>query len=324
MPPWLLKAAIQGTLSRLPNPQRWNRLLQKYVTGSLELSDEYFLEKWRQCERHVATYRRETGNGGGAFSALELGTGWFPITPIGLALSGAERVVSIDLQDLLAHERVVATLQRYARLIAAETITVADPDPIGRIEGLLDRAPSLGARELLAAVGVEARLADARDTGLASGSIDLICSNNTLEHIPREVIVDIFREFRRVLSARGIMSHHIDLADHYANFDSSITVYNFLRYSDRVWPLFNNDLQYQNRLRVSDFRDIHAESGWRISSEDNTSEPLEVLRRVPVADRFRHYDDEDLAVYSTWMTSRPAERADAAERTDGAASPGGD
>lgn len=305
MPPWLLKAAIQGTLSRLPNPQRWNRLLQKYITGSLELGDDYFLEKWRQCERHVDTYRRETDTSG-PFAALELGTGWFPITPIGLALSGAERVVTIDLQDLLEHERVVATLERYGRMIASETISVGGPNPLGRIEAVLDQAASLGARELLAELGIESRLADARRTGLPSASIDLICSNNTLEHIPRDILVDILAEFRRLLTPDGVMSHHIDLADHYANFDSSITVYNFLRYSDRVWPLFNNDLQYQNRLRVSDYRDIHAEAGWRITDEDNTSAPLEVLRSIRVADRFRSYCDEDLAVYATWMTSRPA------------------
>lgn len=307
MPPWIVKAAIQGTLSRLPNPQRWNRLFQKYVTRSLDLADDYFLEKWSQCERHVANYRRHTGEEPDVgFRALELGTGWFPITPIGLALSGATEVVSIDLQDLLAHERVVETLKRYGRHIASGRITAAAPDAIGRIEHLLDRAPELSAREMLAELGIRARLADARDSGLPDDSIDLICSNNTLEHIPRGVIVDIFREFRRLLAPGGLMSHHIDLADHYANFDRSITVYNFLKYSQRLWPLFNNDLQYQNRLRIADFRDIHAEAGWEILGEDNDAESLDVLRSVRVAPEFQRYSEEDLAVYSTWMTARPA------------------
>lgn len=32
MPHWYLKAAIQGALSRFPEPQRYNRLFQRHVT----------------------------------------------------------------------------------------------------------------------------------------------------------------------------------------------------------------------------------------------------------------------------------------------------
>ena len=50
---WVVKATIQGVLSLLPDAQRWNRLLQTYVTGSIEMSDEQFLTRWRHAERHI-------------------------------------------------------------------------------------------------------------------------------------------------------------------------------------------------------------------------------------------------------------------------------
>ena len=113
-------------------------------------------------------------------------------------------------------------------------------------------------------LGIELLLTDARRIDLPAGHVDLFVSNNTLEHIPKDVLVGIFREFRRVGRRDSVMAHHIDLSDHYAGFDPSITVYNFLRFSERRWRLFNNRLHYQNRLRISDYRCIHVEAGWEL------------------------------------------------------------
>ena len=302
---WYLKAAIQGALSRLPQPQRWNRLLQRYVTRSLQLRDEYFLHKWRQCERHLATFHSAGGAAEG-YTAVELGTGWFPIVPVGLALCGARRVLSIDTRPLLRRAQLIATLEHYRRHLMAGSLVLPD----GQTEraqhclaALLERPAS--AEHLLRRLGVELLITDARRIDLPSGQIDLFISNNTLEHIPRDVLVEVLREFRRLGRSDAVMTHFIDLADHYASFDPSITVYNFLRFSEQRWRLFNNQLHYQNRLRVSDYRRIHAEAGWQLMAEENTSAPVETLRSVPLAPEFRHYREEDLAVYGTWMSSRP-------------------
>ena len=100
------------------------------------------------------------------------------------------------------------------------------------------------------------------------------------------------------------MSHFIDLADHYAGFDVSITVYNFLCFSEPRLQWFNNPLQYQNRLRVPDYRRIHAEAVWAVVNEDNACKPVEVLRSVPLAAEFRRYRQAGLRVHATWMSSR--------------------
>lgn len=306
MPSWFIKAAIQGALSKLPDPQRWNRVFQKYVTRSLDLGDEYFLSKWEQCERHVTNYCQHSGEAEPSFTGLEIGTGWFPVVPIGMALNGATTFYSIDMQDLLKHECVVKTLQRYRTHLSSGRLEVRRGDALERVDDLLARKEQLTARQLLGELGIESIIRDARDSQLPSDSVDLICSTNTLEHIPRDVVAGILREFERLSSPRGIMSHHIDLADHYVNFDSSITVYNFLKYSESRWSWFNNDLQYVNRLRVSDFRELHDETGWLIEDEQNVSEPLHVLRSIKLDEQFERYPEEDLAVYVTWMVSRAA------------------
>lgn len=298
----MIKAAVQGTLSLLPRAQTWNNVLQHF-NRSLSLDDMWFLSKWNQCARHLDKLDPEIRSRG--FTALELGTGWHPITPIGLALSGATCVLSVDLQPLLAPEHVRATAQLYRRHIELGNVQVPDRRcAVARLDDVIARAASLDAKAMLAALGVEVMIADARRLPVADGTVDLLVSNNTLEHIPGAVIAGIFEEFRRVAAGGAVMSHFIDMADHYRSFDRSITVYNFLAYSDRFWTLFNNKLQYQNRLRLPDFRALLVSSGWTVIDEDNAAEPLEVLRRVRLAPRFRGYDERELAVYATWMTAR--------------------
>ncbi len=303
MPHWMIKAALQGALSRLPEPQRWNRLFQRYVTKSLDLTDEYFLEKWQQCERHLENFRKHHASAGG-FTALELGTGWMPITPVGLALGGARRVYTLDMQSLVRKPQVLAVLRAYQTHLRRGTISMADPLAMERLSELVARARQLSVREMLAALGIETLVADARRAPLADQSVDLFLSNNTLEHIPGEVIGDIFREFRRMASSGAIMSHFIDMTDHYTTFDSSISVYNFLQFSERRWSLFNNELQYQNRLRLPDFRELHQKTGWVVEEEDNYAEPPEALHGLELAEEFAHYDEAELRVYASWMVSR--------------------
>src|SRR5438445_11209632 len=90
---------------------------------------------------------------------------------------------------------------------------------------------------------------DAKQTGLSARSIDCITSTSTLEHIPRGDISPILRECHRILRDDGLMSALINYDDHYSYFDTKVSGYNFLQYSDRMWAIFNRALPYQNRLR---------------------------------------------------------------------------
>ncbi len=304
MPHWMLKAAIQGGLSLLPQPQRFNRLLQRHVTRSLDVSDAAFLAKWAQGARHVDHIRRYVPDRATQFAALELGTGWFPIIPVGLALAGAREVYTIDMHDLTDRERTIATIECFEVMLGNGRLALPDSEARARARELLRNTRGMNGHELLAALGIRAIIGDARNVELPSASLDLVCSNNTLEHIPADVIAAMFTEFRRLLRPDGVMSHFIDMADHYALFDRKITRYNFLRYPERVWRLFNNELHYQNRLRLPDFRALHEQRGFEVLEEENRREPPEVLRSVPITSRFADYVEDDLAVYDTWMVSR--------------------
>ena len=303
MPPWVLKAALQGMTSLLPGAERVNRLFQRYLTGSLELAEETLLTKYARCRGHLASY---AVHGGGARNptVMELGTGWFPIAPIGFALAGAEEVYAVDVVSHLARRQVIDVLRTFAAVGRRGALEGVVPERLARLEEVA-ASPEGDADDLLARVGVRNVIADARTLTLP-GKVDLIVSNNTLEHIPYEVMHDIFVRLGELAAGGGVMSHFIDMSDHYMNFDRSIGPYNFLKFSEPVWRLFNNKHQYQNRLRLPDFRRLHAVTGWRIVEERNTAGSPEALRHLRLARRFRRYREEDLLVYESWMVSRRA------------------
>jgi hypothetical protein len=297
--PWWLKAGIQGALSLLPRPQRWNRVLQRYVTRSIRLRKPTFRCKWQQALRHHANWMSRRSRP--AASVLELGTGWHPIIPCGLALLGVERIHTVDVSSLVSARTLAETLAFYDALLAELPDAPIDQDRAAVVREL-HRRPALDPKEGLARLGIHVLVADARQSGLPTGSIDLFVSNNTLEHLPGALIAEVFQEFGRLASRDGLMSHFIDMRDHYASFDATISVYHFLRFSDAAWRAFNSELQYQNRLRVTDHRELHTTAGWSVLEEDNAADP-EAFERARLAPRFREYSGRDCMVYASWIVS---------------------
>jgi hypothetical protein len=101
------------------------------------------------------------------------------------------------------------------------------------------------------------------------------------------------------------MSHEVDMSDEYSYFDSSITAFNFLRFSDRAWRLINNPLIPLNRLRVSDFRECFREAGFTVVEEVVKWGNPVALSRIRLAPRFARCDPSDLLVLKAWFVARP-------------------
>lgn len=307
MPTWYAKAAMQGTLSMLPGRQRFNRVFQKHVTHSLDLTDSYLLSKWERTRAHADAWQKHGSSrhsDDDRFVAVEIGTGWFPVTSVGLVLCGAERVRTYDVQALADRPSVLAVMASYDRLIRDGTID--PPSQVGRerLELALSEPEGRLGHELLALLGVDVHIRDPRDTGLPQQSIDLVVSTSKLEHIPSSPLRWLLREVARVTAPGGVTSHVIDLADHYAQLDATINRFNFLRYGKRRWRLYNNPLHFQNRLRVNDYRKMFEELDWEIIDEHDVARPVEELEEVPVHRDFAHYRQEDLLVTETHLVCR--------------------
>ena len=291
---WLAKAALQKGLGALPQGERLNYVFQRRVLRSLPAGDGALRQKFSRALQHLGAYE-EHGPGVPATEATfyEFGAGWDLAIPVAYALLGVGRQVLVDIRPSARLELVNDSLASFERL-RGELETVAGRalrplgSPISRLEELEER---FGISYLAPC--------DARDTGLPDESIEFVSSTDTCEHIAGADLAGIFRECFRLLRPGGAFSCRIDLQDHYAYFDRSLSKYNFLRYSDRAWSLVNSPLHHQNRLRSPEYLQLVREAGFELVVE-RPSGPSEEgraeLARLPLAERFRGFTPDELGV----------------------------
>ena len=296
---WKLKAIIQKTISYLPYPHRVNFLFQKYITKGVNLTDALFEDKIIHCSNHVKFFRKYAPNKK-VPTSLEIGTGWYPIVPIGLYLSGGAAIYTIDISSLLSPERLSNTIDKYdewqksGRL--AQYLPDIDMERFAKLLSLRATVLQRSVTDTLKELNITSIVGDARKIDLPSHSIDLLNSNNTFEHIYPLILRPILVEFRRLLAVDGIMSHQIDMSDHFAHLDKSITIYNFLRFTDAQWSRIDNDIQPQNRTRFPEFIKMLDETGFEVLETMNREGSLAELATVPVADKYKVYTPAELAI----------------------------
>jgi SAM-dependent methyltransferase len=261
---WRIKAIAFHVLDRLPGTalHRW---LQQKVTGRYfpKISEE-MVENY---EFHIRNFR------GGV--ALEFGAGAALVTPLLLSQAGADKVIAIDLTAHANVERVNHAIDALSKLRPGNWPKLTTLSDLTRYR-IEYRAP-----------------ADARRTGLSDASVDFVYSTSTLEHIPGSDIRAILTECRRILKPDGVMSFIIDYHDHYATFDSSITRWNFYRFTDRKWRKWNPSGHYQNRLRHSDFVQMFKNCGFHVE-DSRRHKRAEDLDMVPICSEFAPYTRHDL------------------------------
>jgi len=303
---WHQKAIVQKTISYLPFSHQINFLLQKYVTKGVTLTDAYFADRLTHAAEHIVAFEKHAP-GKTLESALELGTGWYPVVPVSLFLRGAQTIYTVDISAHCSRNNILTTLRMFRSYRESGKLgrfINVRADRWSKLSHLLDQAAALTKEELLRNLHIHCVVADARCLALPSRSVSLITSNNTLEHIHPAMLREILAELRRVAAAGGVMSHSIDMSDHYAHLDRSITIYNYLQYSRRQWQLIDNAIQPQNRLRISDYRTMYAELGIPITEELCRVGSMQDLARVKVHPEFDGIPPVELAVSECLLVSK--------------------
>jgi hypothetical protein len=263
----------------MPGKKSLHGFLQRYITG--RYFETLTPETLAGYQFHVSNFR------GGV--AMEFGAGRNLLTPLLLSHAGATRVYAFDLMPIATVEQINGVIKQLARLLT----------------GSWPQIDSFS--ELLTSYRIDYRApGDARDTALHDGSVDFIYSSSTLEHIPGEDIAKILTECKRVASATCRMSFIIDYHDHYGSADSTITRWNFYRFTEREWRKYNPGNHYQNRLRHSEHERLFDEAGLETISAQRVVQPWaeSELDRTPICQEFQH-SRADLATTNGYFVLAP-------------------
>lgn len=217
--------------------------MQTKITRNLPVNDTVFNQKADFAQKHAEAFKEHSTASISKAVIYEFGGGYDMLVPLNLFIAGAKRQMVTDVNPLLKPALINNAMHRL---------------------GL--RGSISATKDLQEKFGIDYRApVDACNTGLPGGSIDFIHSTDTLEHIPQRQILSILKECFRLLKTGGIISCMIDVQDHYAYFDKNLSPFNFYKYSPLVWQLFfNNRLQYQNRLRPSDYEALFVHTGFEL------------------------------------------------------------
>jgi SAM-dependent methyltransferase len=288
---WEVKALTQQALSHVPRGERLNYTLQRRVLHTLPASDEAFRRKANRAFQHFDAFV-ELGPRRPVADAVfyEFGAGWDLAVQLVYWALGVERQTVVDIRPIMRIELVNDTISKLERLRGEWDRDLRSPGAAD-LRGVEDLRERFGITYLAPR--------DARATGLPAESLDFVSSTDTAEHIPGDDLRAILVECCRLLKPDGLLSYRADLEDHYARVDGGVSRYNFLRYSDRKWAVFNPPLHYQSRLRYPDYIRITREAGFEIVRElvsRPSDQDLAALRALPVAEGFRSYSVEELGV----------------------------
>ena len=305
---WILKAVVQKAISFLPYKENINFFFQKYVTKGVELNDTHFGYKLAAARDHIRYYDQYGSATADRSTVLELGTGWYPIVPTMLFLAGFGQIVSVDIRSWMTRDRQLLAINRMLnyyetgqlqaylpqlredRLMVLREICAANPE-------------TLTAADISARIHLQPLVMDATRLDFADDYFDFICSNNTFEHVYTPVLRGILTEFKRVLKPDGVMSHFIDLSDHFAHLDPSIDIYHFLRYSRRQWQLIDNAIQPQNRLRWRDYVQLYRELDIPIRKEDFLAGDVAAVHAAEIDEEYAGYTAQELAISHGYIIS---------------------
>lgn len=304
---WRIKGAIQLALGYLPFGAEIHRRLQRRGgVARFEKECEIKVSDWHTIMDYLATVKVPVAGA----TMVEIGSGWYPTLPLCFYLAGARRVHTYDKTrhlDLTLTRWLARDIRTAQLALIASALRKPQDELAAQIQAFedgLDRTGSLaGATQ--GVIDYHAP-ADAMQTGLPPASVDIVFSNSVLEHIPPNIIEGLFEEAMRILKPGGIVLHAVNCGDHYAYTDPSITQVNYLQFTDKQWALWNNEFQYQNRLRAKEFVAMAQRAGFTIELDVRPlrADRLAQLATMQVAPQFAGYTRDELAATTVDFVGR--------------------
>lgn len=305
----MLQAAAEKSISLLPSKsaRRVNALFQRYVTKHTKMDDTYFKERTKTAYEHLQAYKTQH-QGSFPRNSLEFGVDKHLIVPISLFLMGVETTYLVDIAMLSTKRHLHQTFNKFRAAYEDGSLQKQLSISLERWEAFLGIQEELNNRSLqetLNALGLKYLIQDARALPFPNAAIDLIHSRHVFEHLSPKNLQAVLCEFKRIVSSgSGLFSHHIDLSDHFARFDSNISIYNFLRFSEQRWRYINSRIHPQNRWRIDDYHKLYEHLNIPIQTEYKQLGDLAAVQKLKLADRFAEKSLQTLAVSHCHLISR--------------------
>lgn len=207
----------------------------------------------------------------------ELGSGWVPIFPYQLIIDGkAKKVDTYDINEHFNNKEIEQL----------NSFSVSNNDVVFEKKGKYN---------LLKGVSYFPK------TNICHGDlkdIDLVLSRFVLEHVTPKDLFEIHDFLYSNLKPGGLVLHLISPSDHRAYSDSSLSLQDFLKYSEEEWNQIQTKFDYHNRLRLPQYLKILSkdfEILYFEHDEINTdSDSYKKFRKLKIHEDFSSFSEQEL------------------------------
>lgn len=140
-------------------------------------------------------------------------------------------------------------------------------------------------------------------TDLAKSSlpsdVNFVFSRFVLEHVPPADILSMHERLAEEVNAETFILHLISPSDHRAYTDRSLSLYDFLRYSQEEWDRIQTRFDYHNRLRLPQYLEIFETAGFEVvsvgfSKVGRNSEEYGKFKALVIHPDFEGYTEEEV------------------------------
>ena len=207
----------------------------------------------------------------------ELGSGWVPVFPYQLILEG--NASHVDTYDINEHYNIkeIKKLNEYYNVHYNIEIKKKSKYP------LLDKITYFPKSDICSG-----ELQD----------IDLVLSRFVLEHVPPNILQDIHDFLFSNLKSGSHILHLISPSDHRAYSDASLSLQDFLKYSEQEWNNIQTKFDYHNRLRLPQYLELFKNNFEILFFEHDVinyeSESFKKFKKLKIHNDFARYTDQEL------------------------------
>lgn len=248
----------------------------------------YYVDRVRRMVRLQREYGLVRNND----LIMEVGTGWMHWDALTTRLLVNTRAVLFDVWDNRQLTGLKNSVAQLGQILAGDGLSFSDAERL-YAQNLIDQILEVDSFEqLYDLLGFEYRV---EPTGsldqLPRNSFQLIVSGGVLEHVNRASVPALLSGTFQILRPGGWAVHSIDIQDHLSYYDPSASKKNYLAFSERTWKsLFENQVQYINRIQRHEWVQLFEEAGFEIVNEETW--PVAVPEKV--ADLYAGLDRKDL------------------------------
>lgn len=129
-------------------------------------------------------------------------------------------------------------------------------------------------------------------------NIDVVVSRFVLEHVTPKDLEEIHKFLYSNLKSGSYVLHLISPSDHRAYTDASLSLQDFLKYSEEEWNQIQTQFDYHNRLRLPHYIKMLSEFFEIVYVEHDTintdSESYKKFKRLTIHKDFADFSDQEL------------------------------